>query len=321
MKGRHADGLLPVQPQRDPGRGQQPEPGGDGQHPGQQRCLVEQVLEVVHDEQQLSVAQRLGQIGLGGLRRRRGQAQGPGYHRRQERWVIDGAQVDEGHTVGEITGQIAGRLQRQPGLPGSPDTGERDEPGGRHGRRHLGALSLPADQRGRRGRKRRRRQPGPRRGVLQERGPRARPGPGRRTAAQAGVRAGGSAGGKAGVVAGGKAGVVAGGQVGQRWRGPGSGRDGVPRHLHQVEQLVHVRPADQRPPAGQRDGNADDVRRGQHRVVAAVELVAEHVGVQPYRPGELLLSTPDGAAALPYLLPELAQIRHPRIQPRLVSRQ
>ena len=74
----------------------------------QQLCLVEQVLEVVHDEQQLTVLQRLGQMRLGGLRRRRRQAQGPRYRRGEQRGITDRGQIDEGHAVGEVTGRDRG---------------------------------------------------------------------------------------------------------------------------------------------------------------------------------------------------------------------
>ena len=104
------------------------------------------MLEVVHDEQQLTVLQRLGQMILGCLGRGRRQAQCSRHRRGHHRGITDRGQIDEGHAVGEVTGQIAGHLESQPGLPRSPGPGEGHQLGGCHRRRHLGALTLPADQ-------------------------------------------------------------------------------------------------------------------------------------------------------------------------------
>ena len=163
---RHPHGVLPVQPQRDPAGRQQPDRRAAHQHPGQQLDRVQHVLEVVYHEQHLAALQRLDQMSLGGLRRRWRQAQFPCQRRCDQRRITDRGQVDEGHAVGEVPGQIVGRLQSQPRLAGPADTGEGDQPGSPYRRCHLGTLALPADQLGSRGGQRCGRHPRPRRGKL-----------------------------------------------------------------------------------------------------------------------------------------------------------
>ena len=158
------------------------------------------------DQQQLPVAQRLDQVSLGRLGRRRHQAQRPRDRRREQGRIADRGQVDEGHPVGEITGQIPGHLRGQPGLPGAAGAGQGDQPRRRHRRRHLGPFAFPAHQRGGRGGQRRRPQPGPRGGGL-----------GRR-------RSGGLAGGRAGR---GPAGGL--GREGVRWHTPSGRAERAPR--------------------------------------------------------------------------------------------
>ena len=81
--------VLPIQAQRDPAGSQDPHGRSGGQYPGQQLRLIEQLLKVVHHEQEFAVQQRLGEVGLGRLRRRRRQAQGPRHRRGEQRRITN----------------------------------------------------------------------------------------------------------------------------------------------------------------------------------------------------------------------------------------
>jgi hypothetical protein len=104
------------------------------------------VLAVVEDDQQLGAAQPLGEdlpqwpVGIVADAQRRGDRVV------EEAAVAERPHLDEPHAVGERPADLAGDPDRQPGLAGAADTGQRYQPRGREQPLDLGDLPLTIEE-------------------------------------------------------------------------------------------------------------------------------------------------------------------------------
>jgi hypothetical protein len=104
----------------------------------------DEVLAVVQHEEQPSRPQRFAELvgrALPGSER-------DGHRPRHQVGVRQRAQVDQEDAVGEGTECVLGGPDPQPGLPGSPDPGQGDQPVGAEQLRHFLELRLTSDETG-----------------------------------------------------------------------------------------------------------------------------------------------------------------------------
>ena len=106
----------------------------------------EDVLAVVHHQQDLPAGQRLGH----GVDERRVALRCDAEDRRDRgrdgRRVADRRQVHQPHAVGELAGHLGADLEREPGLADPADAAQRDEPARPHRFGHLGNDVLATDE-------------------------------------------------------------------------------------------------------------------------------------------------------------------------------
>ena len=150
--------VLPGQMERCPARRQDAKPRGRCEQAGDCRRGCEEVLEVVQDEQELLVADIVGQRLQGRLARVLAEAECPRDRGGHELPVLDGRERDEEDAVREPLDQVCGYLEREPCLARAPGSGEREKAQvlACEQRLHLGELARTADERARQRRKIRR---------------------------------------------------------------------------------------------------------------------------------------------------------------------
>ena len=97
------------------------------QQVGQQRCGVEEVLEVVEQQQQALVAQELLQLGDKRLAAGFPYPQCLGHGADDESGIANRHQVDEVHAIDEVFDQIGRHLHAQAGLANATGASERHQ--------------------------------------------------------------------------------------------------------------------------------------------------------------------------------------------------
>ena len=116
---------------------------------------VDDLLEVVHQQQDAPILERGAQQVLDPARFRRPNAQRLGDGAQYERGVGHRSQVDEHDPTGEVVAHLRGRLDRQPALADATRPGQRDQPGvALEQADDRTELPIAADERGERGRQR-----------------------------------------------------------------------------------------------------------------------------------------------------------------------
>ena len=89
---------------------------------------LEQVLEVVHDKQQMLLTEVVDDCLERLSARLVPELERPSDGGRHEAWIGDRTEVDEVHAVGVAVAQVSRDLQREAGLSCSAGTGQREEP-------------------------------------------------------------------------------------------------------------------------------------------------------------------------------------------------
>src|SRR5439155_5763969 len=112
-----------------------------GEYPGELACRIDQMLEVVEDEQEPAVGDAVGKTVL--------RFDCLGGNLEHELRVPQRRKRGPEDAVGIVVGGFCGRLEREPGLPGSGRAGQRQQAhvATPEQARHLVELSLPPEER------------------------------------------------------------------------------------------------------------------------------------------------------------------------------
>ncbi len=123
--------LLAANSQRLPAGDDDLQPRCDGEELGDAGPGFDDLFEVVEDEEQLLVAQAVGEHveGSAGARDGEGENSDDGLESVVGGGV--GGEVDEPHAVTEAVGEVGGDLEPEPGLAGATGPGDGEQPGGR----------------------------------------------------------------------------------------------------------------------------------------------------------------------------------------------
>jgi hypothetical protein len=119
--------LLAGEPQHCSAGGEDGEVGTGAQQIGDERCRVEDVLEVVQDQQRLPLPEELAQALLRRPRGRLPRTESLGDGRGNQDRIADRGEGNEPDAIGELGGDLLGDPDRQPRLADPARTGQGDQ--------------------------------------------------------------------------------------------------------------------------------------------------------------------------------------------------